>query len=144
LDLSLRSDTLYKFILPLLPEGINEVPWARTGKIFGSESNKVTDNGVAASHEYGTWLRNDLQSFINNQLDFNALVNLGIFNEKSLEKIYKLWPKTNVPGITKLDTIISWLTVFSMFIKEYNVDYQSNYKYVFKYKINNYEATYKM
>jgi len=144
LDLSLRSDTLYKFMLPLLPEEINEIPWARTGKKFGSKSNKVADKGVPASHEYGTWLRNDLQSFINEQLDFNLLVNLGIFNEKSLEEIYKVWPKTNVPGITKLDTIVSWLTVFSMFIKKYNVKYQSNYKDVFKDKINTFVVPTKM
>ncbi|GGJ95059.1 hypothetical protein GCM10007063_16990 [Lentibacillus kapialis] len=132
LDLPIRSDVLYEKLLPLLPGNLWKIPWARTGKLFGSNDNRSPDCGNSASHKYGKWLRNDLRGFIDEELDLNKLSSLGIFNEKSLEKIYKNWSSTQTDSIDKIDTTISWLTSFSMFIKEYDVkrnhSYSKNYK----------------
>ncbi|MYL40669.1 asparagine synthase-related protein [Virgibacillus salexigens] len=136
LDLSIRSDILYENILPLLPGEISDIPWARTGKVFGSEENVSEDNGRPSSHHYGTWLRNDLRSFIEKELDFDLLMDLGIFNEKSLIKIYKMWPKATTNSVNKIDSTISWLTVFSMFLKKYHINTYVNYENSFKDRLN--------
>ncbi|UOQ95065.1 asparagine synthase-related protein [Halobacillus shinanisalinarum] len=136
LDLSIRSDILYSHILPLLPGEISLIPWARTGMIFGSNEEINVDNGRPSSHQYGDWLRNELRSFIESELDLNLIANIGIFNEKSLDRIYKLWPKSYAGNLNKLDATISWLTAFSIFLKNNNVSNQKVYKYSTKDKIN--------
>ena len=137
LDLSIRSDVLYESILPLLPGDISEIPWARTGKVFGRNDKKViVDTGKSASHEYGKWLRTDLKGFIDKELDLNSLSGLGIFNERSLEKIYKLWPKAETSSVNKLDATISWLTAFTIFIKKNNLNSAVEYEKVLKDRIN--------
>src|SRR5699024_901504 len=136
LDLSIRTDVLYENLLPLLPGDISQIPWARTGKIFGNNEAVRLDNGKSASHQYGSWLRNDLWGFIDEELDLELLNKMGIFNEKALEKIYKLWPKSTSESVNKLDNIISWLTVFSMFVKKYNIRNDILYEDNIKDKMN--------
>ncbi|MYL56093.1 hypothetical protein GLW20_01050 [Virgibacillus halodenitrificans] len=136
LDVSIRSDVLYENILPLLPGEISQIPWARTGKVFGDNEDIITDNGTSASHQYGNWLRNDLRSFIDKEMDLNLLNSLGIFNEKSLDKIYKIWPKASSSSVNKLDSTISWLTAFSIFMKKYNLATNAVYGKVFKDRLN--------
>lgn len=136
LDLSIRSNSLYEHILPLLPGGISQIPWARTGRVFGGTEKMSADKGKASSHQYGEWLRNDLRSFIDKELDFHSLMSLGIFNEKSLDKIYKFWPKSSTNSINKLDSTISWLTAFSIFLRENNVSNDEKYEYKFKDRVN--------
>lgn len=130
LDLSIRTDVLYENILPMLPEKINEIPWANTGKVFGekSEDDSKVDDGRKSYHKYGYWLRNDLRSFIDQELDINLLSNLGIFNDKALKKLYKEWTLSTGDGPNKLDTMISWLTAISMFIKKYDIENDFVYK----------------
>lgn len=141
LDISLRTDKLYETLLPMLPGEIGQIPWAQNGQRFMSDVNHTVDYGKPSYHEYGLWLRNDLKNFINEQLDFNSLYQLGIFNEKSLNKVYKLWPEFNGVGVNKLDKTISWLTVFSMFIKKHNLKHKSEYNYNIKDSINNLVVT---
>src|SRR5699024_5836715 len=136
LDLSLRTDVLYENILPMLPGKINEIPWASTGKKFGENSNNASDEGRVSSHQYGYWLRNDLRPFIDQKLDINLLTNLSIFNEKALKILYKEWTTSTGDGVNRLDTMISWLTAFSMFIKKYDIENEHVYKKSIKDTLN--------
>lgn len=127
LDKSVRNDEIYKEILRSLPEGIGSIPYAKTGKSFININENEEDNYYQGSHKYGAWLRNDLKSFIDKELDFELLYKIGIFNEKNLHYIYELWPKATTDSVNKIDTAISWLTAFSLFLKKYDIQSEKNY-----------------
>ncbi|WP_461611067.1 asparagine synthase-related protein [Cytobacillus kochii] len=137
LDKSVRNDDVYKEILAGLPNDIGNIPYAKTGKSFVNDrDDKEIDTYHKDSHDYSNWLKNELKSFIDKELDLEVLQKTGIFNNKSLYNLYNFWPKAGTNSMKKFDSIISWLTVFSIFVKRYNVQSEKIYSANFVDKIN--------
>ncbi|KKB35461.1 asparagine synthase-related protein [Bacillus thermotolerans] len=129
LDKETRNDEVYKEILKSLPLKIGSIPYAKTGKSFlEGDKGAIADNFPKNHHCYGEWLRGDLKQFIVNELDKGTLYKLNLFNEKAIENLIKVWKREESPALGKIDHIISWLVVFSMFIERNNVQSQKSYK----------------
>lgn len=140
---NMRNDEIYKVILKKLPSGIGQIPYAKNGKDFTQKESLVYDDYLKSSHNYGSWLRNNLLGFIKENYDIDLLYSTGIFNEGSLEKLYELWLKGKTQTSNNIDEKISYLTNLCMYIKknkiivpqvDYDNDFMSkNLKYFSNY-----------
>lgn len=125
-DPQIRNDSVYAELIQLLPGDLADIPWARTGMVFGVKAGDV-DPAPKEHHQYGIWLRRDLRDFIQNKVLSDAIMNLGIFNEQTLVKLVKLWPHSNTITTNAIDEIVSWCATLAIFVEKYNV--KSPYKF---------------
>lgn len=117
-----RNDEIYKCILQSLPEDIGHIPYSKNGKNYLEDNSKVYDEFSDSSHQYGSWLRQDLYNFIKENYDIELLMKLGIFNKKALVSLFRMWKKGKTNSINSLDTKVSYLTNLCLFIKFYNIE----------------------
>lgn len=120
LDPKWRDNRYYQILLRTLPGNVHDIPWSRTGKKLG-EIDSLPDSLSKSHHQYGLWLRRELKDEILNLVYSDAIMGLGIFNEKVMEYLLKVWPKSNTTSINSIDSTISWLASLSVFIKSYNL-----------------------
>lgn len=119
-DPQIRNDSVYAELIQLLPGNLADIPWARTGMVFGVKAGDV-DPTPKEHHQYGIWPRRDLRDFIQTKVLSDAIMNLGIFNEQTLVKLVKLWPHSNTITTDAIDEIISWLATLAIFAEKYDV-----------------------
>jgi len=120
LDPSIRDDRIYAAILPTLPGNIKDIPYARTGRPFGVVDG-VPDQAPREYHQYGVWLRQDLREYVIGLIDSDEIRNLGIFNNRMIDMLFKLCFGSRTITPSALDVIIAWLAALSVFIKRYNI-----------------------
>lgn len=120
LDPQIRNDEIYSELLKILPGNLSSIPWARTGKTFGSNEGE-RDSSSKEHHKYGIWLRHDLHDFIESHVLSETILGLNIFNEKLLKNLVRIWPKAKTISTNKIDEILSWLTSLCIFIRKYNI-----------------------
>ncbi len=120
LDIALRDNRIYQGLLKTLPGNLDDIPWARTGRRFGTESGPV-DEAPKQHHRYGPWLRNDLQDHILSLVNSDEIRGLGLFNDRALDHLLKLWPKATTLTLNGLDESVSWLASLAVFVKHYQV-----------------------
>lgn len=118
---AIRDDRIYKGLLKTLPGNLGEIPWARTGRLFGSSKGKG-DQLPKEHHRYGYWLRNDLRKDILSLVDSDTIRGLGVFNVAMLDKLLNLWPKANTLTTNMIDVNISWLASLAVFVRSYQVN----------------------
>lgn len=122
IDVSCRNDHVYKHLLKLLPNGLYDIPWSRTGRLFGEKKAKPRDEYLSRNNQYGMWLRKDCKKYIMELLTDGSLQKLGIFNTKALEFWLQAWPLGKSSKANRLDEKISWLASFSYFLKHYGIE----------------------
>jgi len=120
LDPSVRNDRLYAGLLKELPGHLGDIPWARTGRLFGISSGPG-DHLPKEHHQYGRWLRNELHDEIVTLVDNDAIRGLGVFNNETLDQMLKLWPRAKTLTSNVLDGSICWLASLSVFVQRYQV-----------------------
>ncbi len=116
-----RTDDIYDHLLKRLPDVLQKIPWARTGKKYNQNSMIIEDTNTALNNHYGLWLRNDLRSHILDLVNNGALQSLGIFNELSLKMWSSYWPTTSLSKADRLDEKMAWLASLSLFVSKYNI-----------------------
>lgn len=117
-----RTDDVYEHLLKVLPVVLQEIPWARTGKIYNSLSGSEADSNSSLNNKYGAWLRNELRAEIEREMLDGTLQSLGIFNEHSINHWIKRWGRGGYPKVDRLDEKMAWLASLSVFCKAYNVN----------------------
>ena len=120
LDPQIRNDSVYAELVQLLPGNLAAIPWTRTGMSFGVKAGGV-DPAPKEHHQYGIWLRHDLRDFIQTKVLSDAIIKLGIFNEQTLIKLVKLWPRSKTITTNAIDEIVSWLATLAIFVEKYNI-----------------------
>lgn len=120
LDPAVRNNEWYARLLPKLPGNLLDIPWARTGRLYHRPS-ELLDNYPNKYHRYGSWLRRDLKESVLERVNSECIYNLGIFNEKGIERLVSTWEKANTDSTSKLDETISWLASLHDFIKFYGI-----------------------
>ncbi|MFH2054197.1 MAG: asparagine synthase-related protein [bacterium] len=108
LPASRRGDHHYRLLLDLLPGELREVPWARTGRPFGSAAGRA-DDLPAGHHLYGRWLREDLGALTAGRLLGDRILGCGIFHEPGLRRLVRIWRAGRGDGAGLLDETVSWL-----------------------------------
>jgi len=120
LDPTVRNNEWYARLLPKLPGNLLDIPWARTGQRYDKPS-EVFDDYSKKFHKYGRWLRNDLKESVLERVNSGCIHALGLFNEKSLDKLIMSWQKANTDDTSRLDEVVSWLASLCEFINAYGI-----------------------
>lgn len=120
LDPDVRTDDIYRELLGILPGNLHTIPWARTGKVFGSSAGD-SDRYSKDHHQYGIWLRRDLRQFIESHVLSETVRSLNMFNERLLKSLLSIWSKARAKSVNKIDEILSWLTSFCIFVEKYRL-----------------------
>ncbi|HHY46031.1 MAG TPA: hypothetical protein GX506_01860 [Firmicutes bacterium] len=119
LDPIIRGNQIYCALLPTLPGGIGKLPWARTGVPL--EGAATQDEAEKEFHKYGPWLRNDLREFVTELVQSDAIRGLGIFNDRALDWLLRIWPRSHTVTTNSIDESVSWLASLALFVQHYNV-----------------------
>jgi hypothetical protein len=120
LDPRLRRDAVYAELLQSLPSDLHDIPWARTGRLFGTTAS-VLDSLSRNNHAYGRWLRTDLRDEIRSLAGGDALRSLGVFNDSALDTILKIWPLPRTITTNAVDWIVSWLASLAVCVEQYSI-----------------------
>ena len=123
----LRTNSVYKELIKLLPEELHSVPWARDGRNFLSQSGDP-DRFEKEHHDYGNWLRRDLSGFIMERVLSAEISRLGIFNSHALEATLKVWRNGRTRTVSTLDGIVSWIASLAIMAERQNVRLLENFK----------------
>ena len=123
LDPAIRDDRFYRALLPTLPGGIGEIPWARTGVPMSDGSHKP-DQLSKLHHCYGKWLRNEIRFLILSSVKSDAIARLGIFNDWNLTRTIELWSRAKTVSASGIDEIMAWLASLAYFVDRYQIQPQ--------------------
>lgn len=116
----LRNNWIYEKMLKLMEPRLLEIPWARTGTIYGSSSSIPLDSYKKNFHEYHRWIRNDLRKPIKDLILSKEIQNTGIFDMDAIETIYSIYPKRSKEGLNIYDEWFIWIASISKMIKAYD------------------------
>lgn len=115
-----RSDEVYVHLLRSLPGDLLQIPWARTGRIFGSRGRPI-DSLLSKSNHYGKWLRNDCRELILNLISNGALSEMEIFDDRALAWWSRWWSRGTASRPNRLDEKMAWLASLSVAISRYGL-----------------------
>lgn len=115
LDYGLRNNQVYAELLELLPGRLGDIPWARTGIEYNSATGKA-DKLTPVHHRYGQWLRQELRDSILELVQSDSIHNLSVFNEASLDRLLRIWPKSRSITSNAVDETVAWLASLAVFV----------------------------
>jgi hypothetical protein len=119
IDTNRRTNLVYKYMLDEFVTDLSNIPWARTGKIYGS-STGFADTYKKEHHSYATMLGTELLPKIRSLVLSDELSNLGIINRKNillLLRLIKFFPRKDIYYLEKL----LWLASLAIMVKKYNI-----------------------
>ncbi len=121
LALELRNDSVYLHMFDYFPANLIDIPWARTGRIYGTDVGQP-DGLKARHHLYGQWIREDLYDEISTKATSNHIGELGIFNMTALKNGFAMNHRVGHSGAAlKLDEIMIWLAALSNCVEIYGL-----------------------
>lgn len=123
-DPALRDDDWYRRLLPLLPGNLLDIPWARTGRRYDRPDDSP-DEYSSRYHYYGTWLRHDLRDEVLGRINSDRIRNLGLFNDKALNRALKSWQRPRPLNNNPLDELVSWIAGLHNFLEYYDIENKS-------------------
>lgn len=121
LDTKCRTDDPYFELLKLLPGNLLDIPWARTGRLYGANEPIQQDNYTSYYQNYGKWLRQDCADLVKSSIESGVLQSLGVFNNVTLDMWKAKWINSQKLKADRLDERMAWLVSLSLFVKKYNV-----------------------
>lgn len=119
-----RTDQIYSLILQFIDKRLNEIPWARTGKRYGNNSD-VPDQFDKKHHSYSKIICTEIFGDIKKAVLSDEIKSLGIFNMDAIQSILKSIdnkPRHNFDYVER----ISWLASFSKMLQLYPLQYESS------------------
>ncbi len=117
----IRKDGVYAQILKDLPGKVFDIPWARTGRPYGSTSAEPDHTLSKRFHKYGKWLREDLGQFVTDNVLAHKLLSLEVFDNVAISNLVKNWRKSCVEKNNRLDEIVSWLATLNIAIEGFGL-----------------------
>ena len=104
----LRSDDFYLYILSKMSPELSKIPWARTGKVFGSSEENSKDNHGLIYYDYPNTLRNIITKKV-----FRNVENISFFNRIYYGLLLVFWKLLKTKRVTFYDEFFSTLYVFN-------------------------------
>lgn len=120
LSYTVRNDEIYHELLKLSDKRLLDIPWARTGKLYNSNS-RVFDSYTSINNMYGKWLRQDNRDYIIKLILDGSLQSINIFDNDMLKFWCDFWSRSNTPKADRLDEKMAWLASLSQFVNCYNI-----------------------
>jgi asparagine synthase (glutamine-hydrolysing) len=122
LDVSVRNDKVYYYMLKKFPNKISEIPWARTGKRFMHDED-VPDQHKKKHHNYTDIVQFELYDKISTYVDENkdclSYINIDAFKMIMIE--IKRFPKYNFDYLE----LVCWIVSYSKFVKTYKEELET-------------------
>lgn len=116
-----RTNLIYKCMLDLFKTDLSDIPWARTGSPYLSESEPINAY-PGLHHRYGEWIRGELYDLIREKALSQSINSLNIFNMQALSSALAHNRKiAHQVRATKMDEISIWLAALSEFVQIYNI-----------------------
>lgn len=112
-----RRDGIYELILKGLPGDVYDIPWARTGRPYCSNSGEPDRSLSKRFHKYGKWLREDLKDFIINNALSSEVLRLEILDEVAVNHLVRNWLRSSIDSNNRIDEVVSWLAVLNILLK---------------------------
>jgi asparagine synthase (glutamine-hydrolysing) len=116
LDVRVRNDKVYYYMLKKFPNKISEIPWARTGKRFMHDED-VPDQHTKKHHNYTDIVQFELYDKISTYVDENkdclSYINIDAFKMIMIE--IKRFPKYNFDYLE----LVCWMVSYTKFVKTY-------------------------
>lgn len=116
-----RTDRIYSLILQYIDKRLNEIPWARTGKRYGSNSD-VPDQFDKKHHSYSKIICTEIFGDIKKAVLSDGVKSLGIFNMDAIQSILKSIDNKPAHNFDYIERI-SWLAAFSKMLQLYPLEY---------------------
>lgn len=116
LDVSVRNDKVYFYMLKKFPKKIHQVPWARTGKRF-MYNDDLPDNHKRSHHNYSDIVQFELHDKISSYINENK-ASLSYVNIEALNVIMeeiRRYPKHNFDYLE----LVCWIVSYIKFIQTY-------------------------
>jgi asparagine synthase (glutamine-hydrolysing) len=114
-----RTDLVYKYMLESYCKHLIDIPWARTGLVFGSTRGKP-DNFLSTHHNYASLIKKHLLEKIETTIFSSSIFSLNIFNKISVKRTISL-EKKNVTNNLYFLHKLCWLAALSMMVDRYQI-----------------------
>lgn len=108
-----RGDASYFELLKSFDQRLCAIPWARTNKNLWGGVRSGTKNLSKEYHQYNNWIRNDLNDYLNLQVDIDWLSEIRFLDINSINNL-KNRIKKNIGDSRDADLLI-WLASFHIF-----------------------------
>jgi asparagine synthase (glutamine-hydrolysing) len=122
LDVSVRNDKVYYYMLKKFSNKISEVPWARTGKRF-MHDHDIPDQHKKKHHNYTDIVRFELYdqilTYVIENKGYLSYINIDAF--KVIMQEIKCFPKHNFDYLE----LICWMVSYTKFIKTYKEELET-------------------
>jgi asparagine synthase (glutamine-hydrolysing) len=122
LDVSVRNDKVYYYMLKKFSNKISEVPWARTGKRFMHDED-TPDQHKKKHHNYTDIVQFELYdkilTYVIENKGYLSYINIDAF--KVIMQEIKYFPKHNFDYLE----LICWMVSYTKFIKTYKEELET-------------------
>jgi Asparagine synthase len=115
-----RNDKIYYYILKKYSSTLLEIPWARTGCPYLSENLDGHDGYSKNYHNYGEWIRKDINPLIKEKVLSSNIESLNVFNMKVLRNLVMV-NSFSKGKMMIIDEYLVWLASLSDFVKQYDI-----------------------
>ncbi len=134
-----RTDKIYSYIMQQFVTPLDDIPWARTGRMYGT-ANSETDSLEKKCHSYAQLISRSIHFELKNMVLSEPIRSLEIFNMDVLKKaLYWLNMLPKDKNIYYGEKLI-WIAALYKMIKKFDLKADS-YKYTLEDKIKPYFYT---
>src|SRR5699024_7792757 len=80
-----RTDKIYNYVMQRFATKLDDIPWARTGRLYGSDNGKP-DSFKKKYHSYAQLINKDIHSELKKMILSEEIRSLEIFNMEVLKQ----------------------------------------------------------
>lgn len=124
LDPMKRNDMVYKHMMREFRTDLSDIPWARTGFLYG-EFSGTPDSYSKKHHSYNNLINCELLEGLNKMINTGHLKHLGLFDMNNINLLIKLMKKYPIGNLYYSEKVI-WLASLSLFLEKYTITSLSN------------------
>ena len=115
----LRNDDLYKYMLTYFKTDLSQIPWARTGLLYGT-GDGLPDKYLKRHHTYVEIMNFEILNRMQELALSEEIKHLGIFNYSSIEELFRLTKKFPINSFYYTEKL-AWIASLAVLMNEYKI-----------------------
>lgn len=116
---SLRNDDLYKYMLTYFKTDLSQIPWARTGLLYGT-ADGIPDKHLKRHHTYVEIMNFEILDRMKELALSEEIKHAGIFNYSSIEELFRLTKKFPINSFYYTEKL-AWIASLAVLMNEYKI-----------------------
>ena len=120
----LRTDRIYSILFSFLNRDLRNIPWARTGFVYGEEKG-MPDEFEKDHHSYKKQILYDIYDHIHDLIFNGNIEKLDFFNFRSITSLFKVIKKYPYKNFDYLEKII-WIASLSRMVEIYKLEFDNH------------------